>query len=48
MLLPIVKLNEQHYKIDLQGWVRYYFYFHKLMGYVLGSFIVAGLSGLTK
>jgi hypothetical protein len=34
--------------IDLRGWVRYYFYFRKLMGYVLGSFIVAGLSGLTK
>jgi uncharacterized protein YjbI with pentapeptide repeats len=48
MLLPIVKLNEQHYKIELRRWVRYYFYFHKLMGYVLGSFIVAGLSGLTK
>jgi len=48
MLLPIVKLRELHYTVDLQGWVRYYFYVHKLMGYVLASFLIAGLSGLTK
>jgi hypothetical protein len=47
-LLPVVHLRELHYKIDLRGWVRYYFYFHKLMGYLLASFLVAGLSGLTK
>jgi hypothetical protein len=46
MLLPIVKLREWHYKIDLMGWVRYYFYGHKIMGYVLASFLIAGLSGL--
>ncbi|HRB14790.1 MAG TPA: hypothetical protein PK224_03280 [Nitrospira sp.] len=48
MLLPIIKLREQHYSIDLVGWVRYYFYFQKVAGWILGSFIVAGLSGLTK
>jgi hypothetical protein len=48
MLLPIVKLRKYHYEIDLKGWVRYYFYFHKLMGYLLASFLIAGLSGLTK
>src|SRR2546427_4161356 len=48
MLLPVVKLREYHYKIDLKGRVRYYFYFHKLMGYILASFLIAGLSGLTK
>jgi len=48
MLLPIIKLREYHYGVDLKGWVRYYFYFHKLMGYVLASFLIAGLSGLTK
>lgn len=47
-LLPLVKLREKHYKIDLKGWQRYYFYFHQLMGYILGSFLIAGLSGLTK
>jgi len=48
MLLPVIKLREYHYKVDLKGWVRYYFYFHKLMGYILASFLIAGLSGLTK
>jgi hypothetical protein len=48
MLLPIIKLRESHYKIDLAGWPRYYFYFHKVMGYILGYFLIAGLSGLTK
>ena len=48
MLLPIIKLREKHYQIDLQGGLRYYFYFHKIMGYVLASFLIAGLSGLTK
>jgi hypothetical protein len=48
MLLPIVRLRDAHYDIDLKGWPRYYFYCHKLMGWVLASFLVAGLSGLTK
>jgi len=48
MLLPVVKLRDYHYSVDLKGWVRYYFYFHKLMGYVLASFLIAGLTGLTK
>jgi len=48
LLLPIIRLREQHYCIDLAGWARYYFYIHKIMGWVLASFLVAGLSGLTK
>jgi hypothetical protein len=48
MLLPVIRLRDAHYQIDLQGWPRYYFYCHKLMGWVLASFLVAGLSGLTK
>ncbi len=40
--------NRTHYDVDLQGIVRYYFYFHQAMGYVLASFLIAGLSGLTK
>ena len=48
MLLPIIKLREAHYKIDLSGWRRYYFFFHKISGYVLASFLIAGLSGLVK
>jgi len=46
MLLPVIQLREAHYQIDLRGWSRYYFYFHKVMGYVLGSFLLAGLAAL--
>jgi hypothetical protein len=48
LLLPIIKLREKHYNIDLNGWIRYYFYFHKIMGYVLAGFLGAGLTGLMK
>jgi hypothetical protein len=48
MLLPIIQLRKMHYDIDLSGWARYYFYFHKIMGYVLGSFLIVGVSGLVK
>jgi hypothetical protein len=48
MLLPIVKLRDMHYAIELNGWARYYFYAHKIMGFVLGSFVLAALAGLTK
>ncbi len=48
MLLPIIKLRGFHYTFDLGGWAQYYFYFHKMVGYILASFLVAGLSGLTK
>jgi hypothetical protein len=48
MLLPIIRLREQHYSIDLAGCARYYFYVHKIAGWVLVSILVAGLSGLTK
>jgi uncharacterized protein YjbI with pentapeptide repeats len=48
MLLPIIELRKQHYEIDLTGPVRYYFYIHKLAGFVLVSFLIAGLAGLTK
>lgn len=49
MLLPIVRLREYHFDgVKLLGFARYYFYFHKLMGYMLASFLIAGLSGLTQ
>jgi hypothetical protein len=48
MLLPLIKLREWHYEINLEGWVRYYFYWQKIAGWILASFLVAGLSGLTK
>jgi hypothetical protein len=48
MLLPLVKLREKHYDVDLKGWPRCYFYLHKIMGFVLASFLIAGIAGLTK
>jgi len=47
LLLPIIELDERH-KIMFEGCQRYYFYLHQLLGFVLGSFVVAGLSGITK
>ena len=48
MLLPIIRLRESHYEVDLAAPARHYFYFHVLIGYVLASFLISGLSGLTK
>ena len=51
MLLPVIHLREKHYdeNFDLkQERVRYYFYVHKIMGYVLTFFLLAGLSGLME
>jgi hypothetical protein len=48
MLLPIIELHKPHYEMQLEGWVGVYFYAHKVLGYILGLFLIAGLSGLTK
>jgi hypothetical protein len=48
MLVPVVGLRKIHKDIEMQGWVRYYFYFHKAMGYALTGFLIGSLSGLTK
>jgi hypothetical protein len=48
MLIPLVKLCDAHSKHDPRGLVRYYFYFHRMFGWVLASFIVAGVTGLVK
>jgi hypothetical protein len=46
-LLPIVEL-EKYDEVVLTGGVAYYFYVQKLIGWLLGSFLVAGLAGLTQ
>lgn len=46
-LLPIVEF-EKYDKVVLKGGVAYYFYIQKLVGWLLGSFLVAGLAGLTQ
>jgi hypothetical protein len=47
-LLPIVTLDRAYDDVALRGGVRYYFYAHKLLDWALGSFLVAGLAGLTQ
>ncbi|MBC8642260.1 hypothetical protein IAG25_36275 [Caballeronia sp. EK] len=48
MFIPLVKLRDRHYQVDFTGNIRYYLYFHKLAGWVLGTFIVASIVSLTK
>jgi hypothetical protein len=44
----IIRLRDKHYAIDVTTWARYYFYVHRIMGFLLASFLIAGISGLTK
>ena len=51
MFLPVIHLRERHYhdEFDLtKRPVQYYFYIHKIVGYVLTLFLIAGLSGFTE
>lgn len=48
MILPIIELDKAYDGVVLTGCTQIYFYFLKIMGFVLASFIVAGLGGLTK
>lgn len=51
-LLPIAELNRDHAGLIAEGvlerWALAYFYVHKLIGWLLASFLMAGLSGLTQ
>jgi hypothetical protein len=47
-LLPIIRLREIHYQVELEGWRHYYFYFQRIVGWGLGIFVLGALSGLTK
>lgn len=46
MFIPALSLRPLHRSIEIAGWQRYYFYLHKFMGWVLGSFVVATFLGL--
>ena len=52
LLVPIIELNAAHKqfltKIEYSAGVLTYFYVHKSVGYLLGSFLLAGLAGLTQ
>jgi hypothetical protein len=47
-LLPVIRLREIYYQIELVGWQHYYFYYQKTLGWILGILIVAVFSGLAK
>jgi hypothetical protein len=49
-MLPLVELDKQHSEVvsKLSGIHLYWFYVQAIAGYVLGSFIIAGLAGLTQ
>ena len=49
MVLPVIRLRDAHYsRVDLTTWARYYFSVHKILGYVLTFFLLAGLTGLAR
>ncbi len=48
MFLPLLQFRRRHFEIDLKSRVRYYFYLHRIAGWIIGSFIIAGLAGFTK
>jgi hypothetical protein len=48
VLLPLIKLWGKHERIDMPPWQCYYFYIHKMFGWLLATFVVAGLTGLTQ
>ena len=48
MLLPLISLRRKNDEIELPVWHSRYFYFHKLIGWMLLSFILAGLAGITQ
>lgn len=45
MFLPIVQLRKAHQDVDLNPPARYYFYVHRLAGFVIGTFVLAALAG---
>jgi hypothetical protein len=48
LFLPLLQLRRRHFECDLKSKARYYFYFHRVAGWVIGSFIIVGLAGFTK
>lgn len=49
MLIPLVKLQGEHYTdVEVHGAAKYYFYFHKVAGWVLSFYILAAFAELSK
>lgn len=48
MLLPVLQLEKSNYDITLESLAKYWFYFQKTAGFILASFVIAGITGITK
>ena len=48
MLLPVIRLREKHYEVELDGWIQYYFFVQQMLGYLLMFFVISGLTGITE
>ena len=44
LFLPIVELRKLHYEVELETPARWYFYFHHILGFVVGTLLLAGLT----
>jgi hypothetical protein len=51
-VLPVAKLSPEYTEFfkgaTLSHWQNLYFIVHRLMGWLLATFVVAGLAGLTQ
>lgn len=45
--IPLITLDKKHESMELRGWARHYFYVHKIVGFVLASFVVAWVAVLS-
>lgn len=48
LVVPFVKLVDDHHKVELETRVQHYFRVHKIVGYLLISLLAAGFSGFVK
>ena len=46
--IPLVSLDSRFDSVELTGLARWYFYMHKIVGYIIALFIAAALSGLSN
>ncbi len=44
LLIPLIRLDEKNYEVKFTGATKYYFYFHRLAGWILGLFLVSAIS----
>ena len=47
-ILPGIQLGAGSGEIEMAGWAKHYFHVHRLVGYVLFLFVVAGVTGLAE